>query len=80
MTFPMSLAQAPLKRTVTLTAANAAPELCRKLASLGLRCGSTVCLLSCTTGGGRVVSVAGARVALDRSVLTQLMCEENLPA
>lgn len=73
----ISLAQAPLQRPLTLVSTQAAePETCRRLSTLGLRCGSTLCLLSCTAGGGRVVSVSGARIALDKSVLSQLMAEE----
>ncbi|MCH8612161.1 FeoA family protein [Arsenicicoccus dermatophilus] len=38
----------------------------RRLAELGLRTGATVEVVHRTAGGGRVVAVAGARIALDR--------------
>ena len=41
----------------------------RRLAELGLRPGAEVVVLHRTAGGGRVVAVDGARLALGRTVL-----------
>jgi ferrous iron transport protein A len=43
-----------------------------RLAELGLRPGATVTVLRRTAGGGRIVGVGDARVALGRSVLANL--------
>jgi ferrous iron transport protein A len=42
------------------------------LSTLGLRCGAKIEAIQKTAGGGRIVSVAGSRIAMDRSVLEQL--------
>ncbi len=74
---PISPAQAPPQRPLTLVTTQAAePETCRRLSTLGLRRGPPRCLLSGTAGGGRAVSDSGARIAPDKSVLSQLMAEE----
>lgn len=44
-------------------------RLVRRLAALGVRPGALVTLGHRTAGGGRVVAVAGSRIALDRDVL-----------
>jgi ferrous iron transport protein A len=41
----------------------------RRLAELGLRRGAQERVVQRTAGGGRVVAVGGARVALDRATL-----------
>lgn len=41
----------------------------RRLAELGIRPGAVVRVLHATHGRGRVLAVAGSRVAVDRSVL-----------
>lgn len=48
------------------------PDMARRLAALGLRRGAQVTLLMRTAGNGGVVSVAGSRIALDRSMLDSL--------
>lgn len=60
-------------------------DLRRRLAELGLRRGATVTCLRGTIGGGRVLDVAGTRIALGRQVLRAIECEavavaENDPA
>jgi ferrous iron transport protein A len=44
----------------------------RRLAELGLRPGTVVTVLRRTAGGGRVVAVGAARVALGREMLRAL--------
>lgn len=70
-----SLDQAPRGAALTLLRADGSPELCRRLAALGLRRGAQVTVMHDTAGGGRVVQVAGARIALDRSMLQRLFAE-----
>lgn len=72
LTVVMTLDRAPIGSKLTLVAAHAEPGLCRRLATLGMRCGAPVRVVSRTSGGGRVVAVAGSRVALDRSLMQQL--------
>ncbi len=55
-----------------LQGTGARPDLARRLAALGLRRGAQVTLLMRTAGGGGIVSVAGARIALDHSMLASL--------
>lgn len=55
-----------------LQATGARPEMARRLAALGLRRGAQLTLLMRTAGGGGIVSVAGARIALDHSMLAEL--------
>lgn len=45
------------------------PTLARRLAALGVRRGVPIQVLHGAAGGGFVVAVAGARLALDRSVI-----------
>ncbi len=67
------LASAPLHTSLTLVHA---PESCRKrLSCLGLRIGARFSLLSRTAGGGRVALVAGSRIALGSTLLSQLRVE-----
>ena len=68
----MTLATAPLGVPLQLgVAALPAPRRLR-LAELGLRPGATVTLLRRTAGGGRIVGVGDARVAVGRTVLGQV--------
>lgn len=65
-----SLATAPLRVALRVDDAGGAPEsLRRRLAELGLRPGAQVRVVQRTAGGGRIVDVAGSRVALGRGVL-----------
>ena len=67
------LASAPLHTALTLVHA---PDTCRqRLSSLGLRIGARFSLVSRTTGGGRVALVAGSRIALGSTLLSQLRVE-----
>ena len=65
----MTLASAPLGVPVLLGRADLPPGRRLRLAELGLRAGATVTVLRRTAGGGRIVGVGDARVAVARRVL-----------
>lgn len=71
----MNLVKAPLGTPLTLVSAADDDGAAHRLASLGLRVGSRFSLIAKTAGGGRVVLVAGTRVALGRSLLRELRAE-----
>ncbi|MEL4358713.1 MULTISPECIES: FeoA family protein [unclassified Luteococcus] len=75
---PISLATAPLRKPLTLVRAEGAPDLCRRLSALGIRRGAQVVLVHTTAGGGRVLQVAGSRIALDKTMLSRLFVEPML--
>lgn len=56
---------APLREPLTVASVAAETRALRRLAELGIRPGATVEVLRRIAGGGRIVSVAGSRVALD---------------
>ncbi|MDK8767087.1 ferrous iron transport protein A [Corynebacterium freneyi] len=58
--------------TVVLSAPHTEPQLCRRLAQLGLRAGMSVTVGSKTAGGGRVVKSGTSRYAIDRETLEQM--------
>lgn len=68
----MTLDDAPAGLPVSVTATQAAPDLSRRLAELGIRAGCVVTPLHRTAGGGRVLAVADTRLALARTVLRQV--------
>ena len=70
-----SLVEAPARTPLTLRRTEGAPEFRRRLAALGLRRGARLSVVHETIGGGRIVSVAGARIALGRDVLAHLHVE-----
>lgn len=65
----------PLGAPLTLTAADIDAGPAHRLASFGLRVGSEFSVLSRTAGGGRVVLVAGTRVAVGTTLLSGLRAE-----
>lgn len=69
----ITLAKAPLATPLTLT--DVPPQYLAQLSRLGLRPGSVITVLRRCTGGGRIVSVAGSRIALGRAVLQHLAAE-----
>ena len=71
----LSLAEAAVRTPLTLRRSEGAPEFCRRLSALGLRQGARLTVVQRTIGGGRIVAVAGARIALDRGVLARLFVE-----
>lgn len=74
-----TLDRAPLGAPVRVCASDASADLTRRLAELGLRAGAVVRCLQRTAGGGRVVDVAGTRVALGREVLRAVRTEPAGP-
>lgn len=62
-----TLATAALGSRVRVDAVEAEHATRRRLAELGIRPGARVDVLSPTSGGGRVVAVSEARIALDRA-------------
>lgn len=60
-----TVTDAPLGAALTVIAVAADARALRRLAELGVRPGVKVSVLRRTAGGGRIVSVAGSRVALD---------------
>ena len=64
-----SLARAPIGTELRIVDAVGPTALSRRLAELGLRVGSHVRCVQRTSGGGRIVDVAGSRIALGRDVL-----------
>jgi ferrous iron transport protein A len=69
------LASAPLHTSLTLLESDAAESSRQRLSALGLRVGARFRLLQKTAGGGRVVLVAGSRIALGADLLTRLRAE-----
>lgn len=69
MTDRVTLDGVPLREPVRLGAPGLDATVTRRLAELGLREGAIVTVLYRTAGGGRIVAVDGARIALDRSTL-----------
>jgi len=72
-----SLADVPVGTRATLALCSAEPQLRARLATLGLRCGARVEVMRRTSGGGRILGVAGARIALDPSVLRTLLIKDD---
>jgi len=72
---PVELSQAPLNRQLTLRDSHVDQASRVRLATLGLRPGSTFSLIARTAGGGRVAVVAGTRIALGKKLLGQLSAE-----
>jgi ferrous iron transport protein A len=71
----IDLASAPLNTHLTLLESEAPESSRQRLSSLGLRVGTRFSLLQKTAGGGRVVLVAGSRIALGAELLRQLRAE-----
>lgn len=71
----LTLAQASVGQSLTLRRAEGSPDFCRRLAALGLRRGARISVVQRTAGGGRIIAVAGGRIALDKSVLDRLFAE-----
>lgn len=69
---PAPLADVAPGARVVLVATSAEPRRALRLAELGLRPGSRLVVLSRTPGGGRVVGVGHARIALGRGLTRRL--------
>jgi Fe2+ transport system protein FeoA len=74
MTPGMDLASAPLDTPLTLIGVGASASR-RRLATLGLREGASIRLLTRTIGGGRIVLVGGSRIALSKDLVRQLRAQ-----
>lgn len=79
-----SLASAPLGTPLVVVCLRAEPDVVRRLGTLGIRPGVPIEVMHRASGGGRVVSVGGARLALARSVLeaidaTPILAEPGTP-
>lgn len=68
----VTLDNAPIGTTVVVAAAQLSAPRTRRLAELGLRPGATVHVLRRTAGGGRILALQQARIAVDRWVLRRL--------
>ncbi|MFV0451319.1 MAG: FeoA domain-containing protein [Propioniciclava sp.] len=75
MTVPFALNRAPLGKPLVLTDLDVAPQVRHALARLGLRRGARVTLVGRIAGGGRIVGVAGARIAVESSLLGAMDAE-----
>lgn len=71
----VELTKAPLNQRLTLVESLVGQASRVRLATLGLRLGTEFSLIARTAGGGRVALVAGTRIALGRSLLSQLTAE-----
>ena len=69
----LTLADAPL--ATPLTVVHVPLALARQLSRMGLRQGTSFEVVRRSSGGGRVVAVAGSRVALGGSVLRAVAVE-----
>ena len=49
------------------------PTIRRRMAELGLRAGTIVTVLQRTAGGGRLLAVAGARIAVDAATAGRVL-------
>ncbi|MBN1174023.1 MAG: ferrous iron transport protein B [Micromonosporaceae bacterium] len=75
----MTLDRAPLSEPVVLAHPETPVAQTRRLAELGLRAGIQVTPGHRTAGGGRVIGLGAARIALARSVLTDLRLRRGEP-
>lgn len=71
----VTLDEVPGGASVTLVDATAAVQ--RRLAEMGVRVGAHVKVLYRTTGGGRVLSVDGARIAIDSRLAAAIHAEPD---
>jgi ferrous iron transport protein A len=71
----VTLDEVPGGATVTIVNATAAIQ--RRLAEMGVRAGAHVKVLYRTTGGGRVLSVDGARIAIDSQLAAAIHAEPD---
>lgn len=57
----------------------ATPAVRRRLAELGVRVGSPVALCHRTSGGGAILAVGDARLAVSRDILAAVRCRPAEP-
>lgn len=70
-----TLDRAPLDTPLVLLSTDVGPDLTRRLSALGLRRGAHLRLVRRLAAGGRIVSVGGGRIAIERSVLAAIVAE-----
>lgn len=71
----IALREAPLGVPLGVLEATLEPGTRRRLTALGWRSGALVSVVHATSGGGRVVSLGGARVGIGRDLLSELTVE-----
>jgi len=76
MTHALPLGGAPLHAPLLLTGVSVDGRSQRRLVSMGLRAGVRLSVQQRLAGGGRVVNVGGARVALGQAVVNGLLVRE----
>ncbi len=67
-----TLGDADDDEVVVLAAPRLEPARARRLAELGLRAGARVRVLHRSAGGGRILAVDDARIAVDRATLRRI--------
>lgn len=77
---PPTLADVPVGGVATLAGPASGAAQRRRLAEFGLRPGARVRVLMRTAGGGRVLGVEAARIAVDRVTLAELVVVPDDPA
>lgn len=65
----LTLANAPARTRLLVVRLRTAADLTRRLGTLGVRPGVQVDVLHNASGGGRIIGVAGSRLALGHGVL-----------
>lgn len=71
-----TLASAPARKGLVIVRLRTKPGFTRRLGTLGVRPGAHVEILHRSSGGGRVLAVAGSRLALDSTILNAIDAEE----
>lgn len=74
-----TLADVPVGARVVIGRPGCPTGQARRLTELGLRAGAHVRVLMRTAGGGRVVAVEDARIALDRGTLRRVPVVQTEP-
>lgn len=69
MNSAIPLVALPMGELGTFLRVEGNPALCRRLAALGFRKGAPISVEQKVSGGGRIVSVAGSRIALSSEIL-----------
>jgi ferrous iron transport protein A len=72
----LTLASAPLRAPLLVLRLRTDPDLTKRLGAFGVRPGAPVEIVQRTAGGGRILGVAGSRIALDRSILAAIDAEQ----
>lgn len=71
----LTLASAPLRAPLLVLRLRTQPDLTKRLGAFGVRPGAPVRIMQRASGGGRIVGVAGSRIALDQSILAAIDAE-----